>query len=200
MFKKILLCSALCVIPSGSFSSAASLQSAVSPADRFSQQFWQQADTLRPKLDSWKNTVDSFGFSQIKLGKDGSVILHTLDGDKQQCLHSLSTLWLEIPNIERMHGPGLEYQAMLHIVHLENQLLKLQSDMEIAYSVGLSSGGMTIDDPASQQLRDWLQSVSNMAADLGNNFEMRMQDELRVVLGILQVQLTQCQAQKPPTP
>lgn len=175
-------------------------QEPAASADKFSQQFWQLADTLRPKLDEWKTTVDGFDFNQLTLGKQGEVILHILQGDKQQCLHSLTTLWLQIPIRENAPSPPTEVDTMLQIIWLQNQLSKLESDMNIGYGVGLASGSMKFNDPQSVTFRDWIGSMNHIAAGLGNNFLSRMQTQMRGCLVMLYGEVMQCRAQKPANP
>ena len=175
---------------------------AQTPAERFAQQFWQQADALRPKLDEWKNIVDALDFSKLKMGKDGDVVLHTLEGDKAQSLDSLVTLWLQIPLAGKLEtvSPAQEYQIMLQIIFLHNQLSKLQSDLMIGYTSAFTSGSMTFDSPDAQTVRGWSGSLSQIAAELGNHFLMRMQTELRGHLVMLQGELAQCNVGKPTNP
>lgn len=200
MFKRIHL-SSLCFLFFASWMSlAATAQNPPSTADKSSGQFWQQADTLRPKLDIWKNSIDSFDFNQLKAGDKDSVILHTLEGDKQQCLHSLTTLWLQIPNVEKMQGVSLEVRTTLQIVFLHNQLVKLQSDLNIAFAQALASGSMTFNDLQSQTVRGWSDTMSQIAVDLGNHFLDPMQMQMTRHLTLLDVELAQCKSQKSSNP
>ena len=175
-------------------------QQASSAPDKFSQQFWQLADTLRPKLDEWKTTVDGFDFDRLKMGKEGEVILHTLESDKLQCLHSLTTLWLQIPIREKFPSPPTEVDTLLQMIWLQSQLLKLESDINIAFAVALASGSMNFNDPQSATIRGWTASMNHIAADLGNNFLSRMQMQMRSNLVMLYSEAMQCRAQKSVNP
>lgn len=201
LFRKVLLVASVALLlPLADRAQNPPPQEVASSAAKFSQQFWQQADTLRPKLDEWKTTVDGFDFDQLKMGKEGEVILHTLEGDKLQCLHSLTTLWLQIPIREKAPSPPTEVDTLLQMIWLQSQLLKLESDINIAFAVALASGSMNFNDPQSATIRGWTASMNHIAADLGNNFLSRMQMQMRSNLVMLYGEAMQCRAQKPVNP